>query len=206
VDFDLFRVGSYRNGLFISTAYFAAAPALILLAALFLQQAVHLGAAVTGSLLVSFALGSSITAALSGRQVARWGTQFVAAGFILVITGTALWLVAMVAAPAELVPWLTIPTFLIGGLGAGLVTAPNQTVTLTGVPPDRAGVGGSLMQVGQRVGTAIGTSVALAVYGASQIGGDRVALVAGVGVCVLFFAAGLVVAVLDVARVRSASV
>ena len=46
----------------------------------------------------------------------------------------------------------------VAGAGGGLVISPNQTLTLAEVPVSEGGVAGSLAQVGQRVGTAIGVA------------------------------------------------
>jgi hypothetical protein len=45
---------------------------------------------------------------------------------------------------------------LLGGLGGGLVTSPNITLTLEAVPVRMAGVAGGALQTSQRIGSAIG--------------------------------------------------
>ena len=88
-------------------------------------------------------------------------------------TGTAGPLVARRAAPrrrsasvgtvvaVHLVPdhgtgWATLLPLTVAGIGGGLVIAPNQALTLSEVPVERAGTAGGLLQTGQRIGAAIG--------------------------------------------------
>lgn len=204
VDFELFRFPSFRNGLILTTLYFGAAPAFVLLVVQHLQRGLAYGSAQAGLATITFALGSSLAAWLSGRWASRWAEPFVAVGFLLLLLGTGSWLAVMVLSPPEPLIVLTLLTLLVGGLGAGLATAPNQVAMLADVPAAQAGVAGSLMQVGQRAGTAIGISVALAAYaGHGTVRAEGTfGLIAGTVVCGLFLASGAVVAVADVVRVR----
>lgn len=42
--------------------------------------------------------------------------------------------------------------------------SPNQTLTLQDIPVKHGGVAGSIGQLGQRIGTAVGTAVALSLF------------------------------------------
>jgi len=53
---------------------------------------------------------------------------------------------------------------LLAGTGGGFVISPNQTLTLAEVPVEMGGVAGSMGQVGQRAGTAIGTAAAVSTF------------------------------------------
>ena len=53
---------------------------------------------------------------------------------------------------------------LVAGTGGGFVISPNQTLTLAEVPVEMGGVAGSMGQVGQRAGTAIGTAAAVSTF------------------------------------------
>jgi hypothetical protein len=59
---------------------------------------------------------------------------------------------------------LALPTADVAGLGGGAVISPNVTLTLEYVPPWMGGVAAGAMQTGQRIGSAIGTSVLVAVF------------------------------------------
>ena len=47
--------------------------------------------------------------------------------------------------------WTALP-LLVAGLGGGLVISPNQTLSLSQVPVERAGSAGGVLQTGQRIG------------------------------------------------------
>ena len=52
----------------------------------------------------------------------------------------------------------------VAGLGGGLVTSPNVTLTLESVPVRMAGAAGGALQTAQRIGAAIGTAVLATIY------------------------------------------
>ena len=66
--------------------------------------------------------------------------------------------------PDDVVPWAVAAVMVIGGAGGGLVIAPNQTLALEDVPVAEGGLAGSVGQLGQRIGAAIGTAVALSLF------------------------------------------
>ncbi|TQL48570.1 EmrB/QacA subfamily drug resistance transporter [Homoserinimonas aerilata] len=164
VDFGLFRLGSYRNGILIATAYFAATPAIFLLTTLYVQQGLGLAAVFAGMISIPFALVSAWTSWIGGRHVHRLGRKLVLFGLALVFVGFVLALPVAAYSPPELVPWLLAVCMGVAGAGGGFVISPNQTLTLTDVPVVQGGVAGSVAQVGQRAGTAIGVAVASSTY------------------------------------------
>ena len=164
VNFALFRTASYRNGILITTAYFAAIPPYFLLVTLFLQQGLGLEPVFAGMVSIPFALASAVTSWIGGRLVFRWGRQLVALGLVTVMIGFVLVLLAGLFASAGLAPWLIAAAMTMTGIGGGLVISPNQTLTLTEVPVTQGGVAGSMAQVGQRVGTAIGVAAIISTF------------------------------------------
>ncbi|WP_104200228.1 MFS transporter [Cryobacterium sp. Y29] len=164
VNFGLFRTASYRNGILISTAYFAAIPPYFLLVTLFLQQGLGLEPVFAGMVSISFALTSAVTSWIGGRLVFRWGRQLVALGLVTVMIGFVLVLLAGLFASVGLAPWLIAAAMTMTGAGGGLVISPNQTLTLSEVPITQGGVAGSMAQVGQRVGTAIGVAAIISTF------------------------------------------
>lgn len=53
---------------------------------------------------------------------------------------------------------LAVPLTLMG-VSQGMTISPNQTLTLNAVDPRYGGVAGGILQLGQRVGAAIGTAM-----------------------------------------------
>lgn len=164
VHFGLFRLSSYRNGVFISTAYFAAAPAVFLISTLYLQTGLGLAAVYAGMVSIPFALVSAYTSWMGGRLVERLGRRLVLIGLLLVAIGFGLFIPAALLTPPEVVPWVLAGLMAIAGAGGGFVISPNQTLTLADVPVAHGGVAGSIGQVGQRVGTAVGVAAATSTF------------------------------------------
>ena len=94
---------------------------------------------------------------------------------------------------------------LVAGAGGGFVISPNQTLTLAEVPVEMGGVAGSMGQVGQRAGTAIGTAAAVSTFYSviAGAGADasldvyHAAYRSGFLVTIALVAAALVLALLD---------
>jgi MFS family permease len=164
IQFGLLRLQSYRNGILVATAYFAATPAIFLLTTLYLQQGLGLAAVFAGMVTIPFALVSAYTSWIGGRLVNTYGRLVVIGGLTLIMIGFALVLPVSAYAPPELVPWLLAAVMIIAGAGGGFVISPNQTLTLQDVPVVQGGVAGSVAQVGQRAGTAIGVAAATSTY------------------------------------------
>jgi len=92
------------------------------------------------------------------------------------------------------------------------VVSPNQTLMLEDVPVSQGGLAGSLAQVGQRIGTAIGLAAALSAFffvladevTATRSAAYHDAFAVAAGFVVLLVVAALVFALLD-SRVRRES-
>ncbi|WP_202563033.1 MFS transporter [Agreia sp. COWG] len=158
VHFSLFRIASYRNGILVATAYFAAIPGTFLLTTLYLQQGLGALPVFAGMVSIPFALTSAASSLIGGRIVERYGRKLVVVGTATVIVGFCLILAAATLTPPEQTIWWMAAAMAVAGAGGGLVISPNQTLTLAEVPLSEGGVAGSLAQVGQRVGTAIGVA------------------------------------------------
>ena len=145
---------------------------------MFLQEGLDLEPVFAGMVSISFALASAVTSWLGGRLVDRWGRQLVVLGLVTVVIGFVLVLLAGLFLRPDLAPWLIAAAMTVTGAGGGLVISLNQTITLTDVPVTQGGVAGSMAQVGQRVGTAIGVAAVISTFYATLFAGanepDRV--------------------------------
>jgi hypothetical protein len=95
------------------------------------------------------------------------------------------------------------PVLLVAGLGGGLVIAPNITLSLEEVKPAQAGAGGGLLQTAQRVGSAIGVAIVLALFFErvrSSDGDFADALSYSLHVTIGFVVVALVMGLLDLVR------
>ena len=207
VDLALFRRRSYTFGSTLALAYFAGFTGVFFIYTQFLQEGVGYSALQAGLASTPFAVGAAVAAGLGGRVVYRVGRSLVAVGLVLVVLGLlATWVViGLVSGPA--VGWAVALPFLVAGLGNGLVISPNQTLTLSEVPPRQGGAAGGVLQTGQRLGSAAGiAAVGSLFYGQlASTGGDfETAMRHGLLLIVLFVGVALAVAVADLVVNRDA--
>lgn len=207
VDLRLFQQRSYTFGSVLMLAYFAGFTSIFFVLTLYLQAGLGYSALMAGLTTTPFAVGSALSASLSGRLGARYGRVLVVAALLLVTAGMALVIVAVSVVPGEGAGWaVAVPLFLTG-LGGGCVIAPNQTLTLSSVPPVQGGSAGGVLQTGQRLGSAAGIAAAGSVFFSrlAATGGDwALAFRFSLGVSLAFVLCALAVAVADL-RVRRRS-
>ncbi len=207
VDLALFRRRSFSLGVGLATLYFAGFTPLFFVLTLALQSGLHYSALLAGLSSVPFAIGSGIASTIGGRIVHRFGRQLIVIGTILVLIGlgAVIWVVAN-HYRSDLGWWLVLP-LLVAGIGSGLTISPNQTLTLSEVPVAQGGSAGGLIQVGARVGSAIGIAAVGSVFYsalASSRGDYANGLPLGLGVALGFVGAALLAGIVDVVigRVR----
>jgi len=201
VDLVLFRLRSWSFGAAMITLFFAGFTPLFFVFTLYLQTGLGYSALEAGLAITPFAVGSAVSAAIGGRIVHRFGRSLVAGGLLLVVVGFVGTLGAVWLVPERGTGWATLVPLLVGGLGTGLVISPNQALTLSEVPVERAGTAGGLLQVGQRIGAAVGIAAVGSVFfarAAATRGDFASAFAHGMLVATGFVVAALVVAVVDV--------
>ena len=164
LDFTLFEFSSYRNGVIITTLFFAAMPAMFLVMTLFNQQGLGHDPVIVGLITVPYAIVSAIVAAVIGRHTFRHATSLIIWGFIIFIAALIGLVVVSASVPPEHNPLAMAIVLAIAGIGPGFIMAANQMRTLMDVPVTQGGVAGSFQQVGQRVGNAIGIAVGSAIF------------------------------------------
>jgi EmrB/QacA subfamily drug resistance transporter len=164
LDPGLARTGGYPAGTALALVYYAGYTGIPLVLALFLQDGLGYSPLRSGLTVTPFALGVAVSAVIAGRlvsRVGRWVTVWGLVGMVAGLAATAL--VLRHAAGDGATPAVAAP-LLLAGLGGGMVTSPNMTLTLQHVPVRMAGAAGGALQTAQRVGSAVGTAVLAAVY------------------------------------------
>lgn len=164
LDFRLLKFASYRNSLIIIGSFFGIMPPTILIVTLYLQNGLHYQPLFAGLVMAPMALASAGASWFSGQYTHRFGRGLVITGLTLVTVGLLLTIGAVLLAPAETAGYILAGMLMILGAGTGLVISPNQTLMLSEVPVTQGGLAGSVGQVAQRAGTAIGLAGATAIY------------------------------------------
>ncbi len=160
----------------------------------------------SGLTVTPFALGVAVSAVLAGILIPRFGRWLTVAGLIGTVLGLAATALLLRYAGRETIGWTVAGPLLVGGLGGGMVTSPNITLTLESVPVAMAGAAGGTLQTAQRVGSAIGTGALAAVFYAvlARTGRDYRAAVAAALLCTCgFMLLALVAAGVEMARRRA---
>jgi EmrB/QacA subfamily drug resistance transporter len=211
VDLGLFAERSFSFGSSMITIYFAGFTSLFFVLTLMLQFGRGYSALLAGLTTLPFALASGVAAGIAGRVVHRLGHKLVIAGLVLATLGFIGVIVAVAWAPDHAVGWALVLPLIAGGAGSGMVISPNQTLTLAEVPVHRGGTAGGLIQVGPRIGSAVGIAAVGSVFYArlaASRGDYGSALAHGLVVAVAFLFAALVLTVIEnqlaAARIRRA--
>jgi EmrB/QacA subfamily drug resistance transporter len=198
IDPQLYRLRSFRLGSLLAAAYFAGFTSLFFVLAMFLQVGEDYTPLMSGLAVTPFALGSAVAASVGGRVVEYAGRVVVLVGLGLVLAGLACTDLAVgLVGGGAAVGWAIAAPQLVAGIGSGLVIAPNRTLTLAEVPVHRGGVAAGVLQVGQRVGAALGVASVGAVFfsvqsrAGSWADGLRWSLWAAIGFVVVALVLGL---------------
>jgi MFS family permease len=201
VDLGLFTHRSYAFGSLLGLAYFAGFTAIFFIYSQFLQDGVGYSALKAGLASLPWAVGGALSAVLAGRVVFRFGRPLVAVGLVLVILGVLAAWVAIGLVDGSAVGWAVAAPFFVAGIGNGLVISPNQSLTLSEVPPAQGGAAGGVLQTGQRIGSAAGIAAVGSLF-YSELPDFTSAVRTGFLVVAAFVAVALAVAVADMVTSR----
>jgi EmrB/QacA subfamily drug resistance transporter len=160
----LTRTPGYAAGAGIGLVYFIGFTGIWLVLALFFQDGLGYSPLRSGLAVTPFALGVAASAAIAGRLVSRFGRWLTVCGLIATVVGLVATALVLRHTTGEAAAWATVGPLLMAGLGGGMVTSPNMTLTLQHVPVRMAGVAGGATQTAQRIGSAIGSAVLAAIF------------------------------------------
>jgi EmrB/QacA subfamily drug resistance transporter len=202
----LVHTPGYGAGLSIGLVYFLGFTGIWLVLARFFQTGLGYTPLRSGLAVTPFALGVAVTAVIAGRMVARLGRWLTVCGLTAVVIGLASAAVVLRHVGGDAAAWAAAGPLLLGGIGGGMVTSPNITLSLESVPVRMAGVAAGALQTAQRVGGAVGTVVLVGVFSTvvTSTRGDYAEAVADALWCAAaVMVVGLVIAVLELVRRRS---
>jgi EmrB/QacA subfamily drug resistance transporter len=164
LDPQLARVAGYVPGLAIGLVYFIGFTGIWLVMALFFQDGLGYTPLRSGLAVTPFALGVAGSAVVAGRLVARVGRWLTVSGLATTVVGLTATALVLRQVGGDRAAWAAAGPLLLAGLGGGMVTSPNVTLTLQAVPVRMAGAAGGALQTAQRVGAAVGTAVLASVF------------------------------------------
>ncbi|WP_418275358.1 MFS transporter [Isoptericola jiangsuensis] len=157
IPFDLFAIGSFRNGnvaaLVVSLGEFG----LLLSLPIWLQNVLGYDALQTGWILVGLAGGSFVASGAAQPLTQRFGAvAVVRTGIVAEIVGVVG--IGVIASPES--TWTTIvPMLVVYGFGVGLATAQLTGVVLADVPVEVSGAASGTQSTARQVGSALGIAI-----------------------------------------------
>jgi EmrB/QacA subfamily drug resistance transporter len=154
----------YAAGSIIGLVYFMGFTGIWLVLALFYQDGLGYSPLRSGLAVTPYALGIAASAAVAGRLVTRLGRALTVAGLIATTAGLVTTALMLRHVGGDAAAWAAAGPLLVAGLGGGMITAPNITLSLQFVPVRMAGAAGGALQTAQRIGGAIGTAVLATIF------------------------------------------
>jgi EmrB/QacA subfamily drug resistance transporter len=158
-----FRSAPFSGASVIAVCAFAALGGYLFLNTLYLQEVRHLSAFHAGLYTLPIAAMALVLAPLSGRIVGRRGPRWPLLGAGLGMTVSSLLLTGL--APSTPVGVL-LASYVLFGIGFGLVNPPITNTALSGMPAAQAGVAAAVASTSRQVGQTLGIAVMGAVAGA----------------------------------------
>jgi EmrB/QacA subfamily drug resistance transporter len=173
LDPQLLHTAGYAAGNAIALVYFIGFTGVMLVLALYLQDGLGYSALRSGLSVTPLPLAVALSSVVAGRLVSRWGRWVTVWGLATIVAGLLASALVLRYATSETATWAMAAPLFLAGVGGGMVTSPNLTLTLKNVPVGMAGAAGGALQTAQRIGASIGTAViATAFYHVLQQTGD----------------------------------
>ena len=170
-----FRSAPFSGATAIAICAFGAFSGFLFLNTLYLQVARGLSALQAGLCTLPLAVMTLIFAPLSGRLVGSRGPRIplLAAGAAMCTAG----LMLLGIDTGTSLGWL-LASYVVFGLGFGLVNAPITNTALSGMPRSQAGVAAAIASTSRQIGAALGIAVVGSVLSFGLAGSLRTGFVA----------------------------
>jgi len=156
LDLRFFRSAPFSGATLIAVCAFAALGGFLFLNTLYLQDERGYSALHAGLLTLPLAAVMVVAAPLSGRMISHRGPRLplLAAGLTMTAGG------AMLTGLTAHTPvgWL-LASYVIFGIGFGMVNAPITNTAVSGMPATQAGVAAAIASTSRQVGTSLGVAV-----------------------------------------------
>ncbi|GAA2813981.1 MFS transporter [Nonomuraea dietziae] len=186
IDLRFFRSAPFSGATVIAVCAFAALGGFLFINTLYLQDVRGLSALHAGLYMLPMAGVTLVVAPLSGRVVGSRGPRLP-----LLLAGIAMLASGVLAAGfgAERSDPLLFTSYVLFGIGFGMVNAPVTNTAVSGMPREQAGVAAGITSTSRQVGTSLGVAVIgsmIATTGHPEAAGDPAWwIIAGCGAAVL---------------------
>ncbi|PMQ05136.1 Multidrug resistance protein Stp [Dyella sp. AD56] len=162
IDVRFFRSAPFSSATVIAVCSFSAFSGFLFLNTLYLQGVRGLSAFQTGLCTLPLAAATILCSPLSGRLVGTYGTRpsLLAAGVATIISAV---MMTQLTATTSL-PWLLL-TYVIFGIGFGMVNAPITNTAVSGMPKAQAGLAAAVASTSRQVGASLGVALAGTILG-----------------------------------------
>ncbi len=156
IDVRFFRSAPFSGAVAIAICSFACLGGFLLVNTLYLQNVRGFSPLLAGLYTLPMAAMTGICSPLSGRLVASRGTRLplMVAGLSITAAGLMLTQLSSTTATAFLVV-----SYLLFGLGFGMVNAPITNSTVSGMPRAQAGVAAGVASTSRQIGSSLGVAV-----------------------------------------------
>lgn len=162
IDIRFFRSAPFSSATLIAICSFAAFSGFLFLNALYLQEVRGLSALHTGLCTLPLAVATIVCSPFSGRLVGTYGTRP-----SLLASGTAMVISALMM--TQLTTTTPIPlllfTYVIFGIGFGMVNAPITNTAVSGMPKAQAGLAAAVASTSRQIGASLGVALAGTILG-----------------------------------------
>jgi EmrB/QacA subfamily drug resistance transporter len=167
IEIRFFRSAPFSGASVIAVGMFAAIGGFLFLNTLYLQNVRGLSALDAGLYTLPMAGAMLVTAPLSGRIVGSRGPRLPLVVGAVSLIASALLLTSL--SPTTPVVVLLV-SYLLFGIGSGMVNPPITNTAVTGMPPSQAGVAAAVASTSRQVGATLGVAVLGALAGGDAIG------------------------------------
>ncbi|MBV9380916.1 MAG: MFS transporter [Streptosporangiaceae bacterium] len=167
VDLRFFRSLPFSGATLTAVSAMGALGGFLFLTTLYLQEVRGYRPLVAGLFLLPMAAAMAVCAPLAGRMVARHGIRapLLMAGAGIMAGGVLL----TALTPASPAAYLVV-SYLVFGVGMGLVNAPITNSAVSGMPRAQAGVAAGIASTSRQVGTSLGVAIMGSVLSANLHG------------------------------------
>ena len=160
IELRFFRSIPFASATVLAVANFASFAGFLFLNALYLQEVRGIPAFWTGVYTMPLALMQIVCSPISGRLVGRYGVRVPLVGAGIAITVAALLLTRLDERTS--LAYLLV-SYVVFGIGIGLVNPPITNSAVSGMPRARAGLASAIASTSRQVGASFGVALAGAI-------------------------------------------